>query len=533
MGRALSVTMITTNRAPKENYLPITRVNLGTRKWISLFPSKKSDVGWEELGNWANVNLPDSDYLPCENAGRALVGGGEIALGEGIGWVLFLEDDLDFCDEFFSSVSLWLGDHATDRYRLYAFGCAYPQVLSLASGGRMIRNGKETSNATSWQYPYTSFYGTQAFAIRAGDAISLGAYLLTNPLVRGVHSPGAYDLMIHDWMRENYPDPRYSYFLASVPSFVQHIGRQSICTGLEQTHTFPSWPGREWKYEARRKRYGRLTGRQAADLGYLSAKVFVDGNEVAGCVEFDDGEGWADIYDLEEGQTVPVLNEEGTGIKIKRVFGQVRYIPNEKGERARKEEYGESKRAFLVLGPESSGTRVFTSILIAGGCHGSIEHQQPIDDPDYDIGEYDCVVWRRSVPHNGEDLNLQLLIDRLNRQGEREIIVVVVGRDIECNAKSQVFRGHSLTESSAIDRIRKANSSISEQIAEITRIIERITEIGAAVPIVSHVSYEDLLDNPIEYQRGLWDRLGLEAGIPVEIRNENEKWERGGRGGGK
>lgn len=251
--------MITTNRSPKENYLPITRENLkgsGIEKSILLFPSKWSDIEWRELDNWmGNVVGPeDAIYLPCENAGRALVRGGEKAIETGVSWVLFLEDDLDFCADFLSSVSSWLTDHSDDRYRLYAFGCAYPQIASLASSGTVIRNGKETRGATSWQYPYASFYGTQCFAIRAEDAISLGSYLFTNPLVRGVRSPGAYDLMVHDWMRANYPGDEYAYFLASVPSFVQHIGRQSVCTGLDKTHTFPSWPGREWRYESERGR---------------------------------------------------------------------------------------------------------------------------------------------------------------------------------------------------------------------------------------------------------------------------------------
>lgn len=184
--------------------------------------------------------------LPCENAGHALIDGGLSALRSGSDFVLFLEDDLDFCSSFLESCAAWLSSRAedADRYRLFSFGCAYPQIVQLFEQQSL----RPDLNILGWNYPVTAFYGTQCFAIRPQDALSLGTYLQSNPDVRGVKSPGAYDLMIHDWMRLTYPDPAYSHFLASVPSFVQHIGRQSICTGVEKPHIFPSWPGREWSF---------------------------------------------------------------------------------------------------------------------------------------------------------------------------------------------------------------------------------------------------------------------------------------------
>lgn len=258
------LTMITVDRSSsgRENYLNETVENLtrSNARFIheQLFPSRVTDAHWQSVWhyrssaseNTKDVTPADRDYLPCENAGRALVGGADIAALLGCEWVLFCEDDLDFCAEFSSSVAVWLDDHASDDYRVYPFGCAYPNVELLARpGASMIVNGSIIDNPTYWRYPCTKFYGTQCFAIRRDDARSLGEYLLTNPDVRGVKAPGAYDLMIHDWMAREYPNEHF--FLASVPSFVQHIGRQSVCTGLEVTHTFPSWKGREWRYRGR------------------------------------------------------------------------------------------------------------------------------------------------------------------------------------------------------------------------------------------------------------------------------------------
>lgn len=273
--------MITVDRSSsgRENYLDETFENLSRSnarfRHEQIFLSRVADEHWREIWErdgydyetltyYREVSEVTRDYLPCENAGRALVGAAEIALLLGVDWVLFCEDDLDFCAEFSSSVAIWLDEHASDDYRIYSFGCAYPNVELLARpGASIIINGDLISNPTYWRYPCTKFYGTQCFAIRRDDARSLGEYLLANPEVRGVKSPGAYDLMIHDWMAREYPDQHF--FLASVPSFVQHIGRQSVCTGLEVTHTFPSWKGREWRYVGASESNATTTSAQGSD----------------------------------------------------------------------------------------------------------------------------------------------------------------------------------------------------------------------------------------------------------------------------
>lgn len=173
--------------------------------------------------------------LPCENAGRALLLGSLT----GAPWVLYLEDDIDVCAAFLDSVGAWLDDHADPAHRVYAFGAAYtPQIEAEIARG-----------SSAWEYPVHAFYGTQAIALRAEGARSLGDYWQQNPMVRGVSAPGQYDLMLQDWLRARYVDGK---ILASCPSFVSHTGvRSSIRPDDPAPPVFDSWRGREWRYTSR------------------------------------------------------------------------------------------------------------------------------------------------------------------------------------------------------------------------------------------------------------------------------------------
>jgi len=182
------------------------------------------------------------DLLPCENAGRVLL----LGAISGAPWVLYLEDDIDVCADFLDGVGTWLDEHAgppeADPYRVFAFGAAYTPQLEV-----MVARG-----LAAWDYPVGAFYGTQAIALRAADARSLGEYWQSNPKVRGVTAPGQYDLMLQDWLRNRYLNGR---ILASAPSFVAHTGRVSTLRPADSPHeppVFDSWRGREWRYTPRR-----------------------------------------------------------------------------------------------------------------------------------------------------------------------------------------------------------------------------------------------------------------------------------------
>jgi len=261
----ISITLITTDRFPRKNYLSETINNLvrggvfesERLNLVHLLPSSERDTHWKIVYSWIvderrpiNIHVPHTSLLPCENAGRAL----QIGSQDKSKWVLFLEDDIDVCADFLDSVGKWLdrfGDNPD--YRIFQFGCPYtPQVY--------------LSHPPIWEYhSYYDFYGTQCFAIRSEDAESLGKYIFSNaefvrpnpsynPLIPDEdaspflyrRNPAQYDLMFCQWAEINYPNCR---FVASVPSFVQHIGEESSLTDSVSCHKFPSWPGRDWRYE--------------------------------------------------------------------------------------------------------------------------------------------------------------------------------------------------------------------------------------------------------------------------------------------
>lgn len=158
-------------------------------------------------------------------------------------WVMVLEDDLDFCDGFLDSALRWLEDHASDERLMYAFGANYDQIRVATERG-----------LTAWHYPVDAFYGAQALAWKREDAAELAEWLGPDPFYRSLDKQTGevteirdhgHDLLLQHWGRHR----GVTHFLASAPSFVQHIGRQSgIGNGSFQ---FTSWPGRDYRYEGR------------------------------------------------------------------------------------------------------------------------------------------------------------------------------------------------------------------------------------------------------------------------------------------
>lgn len=147
-------------------------------------------------------------------------------------WIVFLEDDIDVCSRFVESVEDWLADHAKPEHNLYAFCAAYQGV-------------REAKNQAlgAWLYPIAKFYGTQAVAFRHEDAEKAVVYLSRER--QFTEQFGGFDLALKRWAL--YCWRYHTHFLASAPSFVQHIGRESSLH-LGRFHDYVSWPGPAWSY---------------------------------------------------------------------------------------------------------------------------------------------------------------------------------------------------------------------------------------------------------------------------------------------
>jgi len=164
------------------------------------------------------------DMPPNVNAGRALLHGGTQSKAD---WVLFLEDDILVCKDFFQGVEMWLLRQAREDRHAYMLYTPYREIEVA------FKNKQRT-----WEYPVNKFYGTQAFAIRSFDAMRLGRYLIDLP-----YGTSGYDMEMKKWHIETYGEN--GFFLSSVPSFVQHVGRQSLLFD-DRFHECSSWQGKDW-----------------------------------------------------------------------------------------------------------------------------------------------------------------------------------------------------------------------------------------------------------------------------------------------
>lgn len=156
--------------------------------------------------------------------------------------------------------------------------------------------------------------------------------------------------------------------------------------------------------------------------------------------------------------------------------------------------------AYLVLGPESSGTRMMTKLLIAAGCIGDGDHEQRWDEhlPE---GETP-IVWRRSLPHGGEWPSLDLMTHRLRERSYR-VHAVVMARDWTAVARSQQEHwGH--TWETALHNIRTAYPYIFSSLLKFQ------------VPYVM-VSYESLVQHGSQSLSELLGSIGLVPPAEFEL----------------
>lgn len=124
-----------------------------------------------------------------------------------------------------------------------------------------------------------------------------------------------------------------------------------------------------------------------------------------------------------------------------------------------------AKRAFLVVAPEGHGGHLVTDLLVHAGCHADSGHQVPwvpagralgpADDKPWehalptDLQPWDRVlpttedpiVWRRSLPHGKQWVDVGAMIEQVRDRGYG-VIAILVTRDRHCPLQSQLKRHH-------------------------------------------------------------------------------------------
>ncbi len=153
-----------------------------------------------------------------------------------------------------------------------------------------------------------------------------------------------------------------------------------------------------------------------------------------------------------------------------------------------------TKCAVLVVGPESSGTRLVTRILVRAGCAGDDNHVQWLDwnPPDGQTP----IVWRRSLPHDKSWPDLGEMVRGLRLQGYI-VSAVVTDRLDGPMVKAQV-RDHVKNEGIARQHIQRSRTTLA--ILDDPR--------GPAIP-VTRVQYEDLVTAPEITIHRIIEPLGL------------------------
>ena len=167
-----------------------------------------------------------------------------------------------------------------------------------------------------------------------------------------------------------------------------------------------------------------------------------------------------------------------------------------------------TKRAFLVLGPESSGTRLWTRILIGAGCFGDDGDVQRIDSG---IPDESMVVWRRSIPHGRKWPAIPMITTDLRIAGYH-VAALVTTRDWYAATQSQVAAGHVPNADAGRANLQRAYPFITGALT------------SNRVPYVM-ASYEALVQRPDRFLQWVSVQLGLGLGLPDGgVYDGNAKW---------
>ena len=123
------------------------------------------------------------------------------------------------------------------------------------------------------------------------------------------------------------------------------------------------------------------------------------------------------------------------------------------------------KKAYFIVGAESSGTLLITRAFCSLGVFGDSGHSQQMDNLVFE-GRPHQIVFRRSCPHGDQWPDLANLAHRMIDSGY-EVIPVLVLRDEIHNIESQVRKGHASTHRIAHDTIHHAIDKIFRDFSKI------------------------------------------------------------------
>jgi len=187
------------------------------------------------------------------------------------------------------------------------------------------------------------------------------------------------------------------------------------------------------------------------------------------------------------------------------------------------------KKAYFVMGPESSGTRMMTQAIQStkdfgvGGVNinnGYVWKAKWVDDSTNIIDSIkkapDEIILVRSVPRGGwpnkKWPNIAEICQTLIENDYR-VFPIIMSRYYEYTAKSQANRGHVPNENLGKEMIKKAHKYI----------LDALKKVNLQFYLVE---YEEFVTDP-DYRRAVFKALNLDREPQMEFFNANEKYQKG------
>jgi len=186
-----------------------------------------------------------------------------------------------------------------------------------------------------------------------------------------------------------------------------------------------------------------------------------------------------------------------------------------------------NKKAYLVLGAESSCTRFITKCLVDAGCVGRTGHNDHEQEIDFKDPTEDCIVWRRSYPHAWGRSNKYPYVlpntigipdtDKMYnklKSLDYKIVVVVTTRDWFATSMSGVTkktRPHSNTMNKAYDNTKNSYKKIFNFINKYD--LEYVM-----------MNYESLILYGKEYMNQMLKLINLKELKKLDFKDSNKKY---------
>lgn len=123
------------------------------------------------------------------------------------------------------------------------------------------------------------------------------------------------------------------------------------------------------------------------------------------------------------------------------------------------------KRAFFIVGPESSGTRFVNRSFISAGCIHKYAWQFNENDGKHNFNGGPDIVFHRSIPHQNVIPDLKMLRLAMENCGFNVIPLLVI-RDWNCTVRSQLYREIAKDKDDAEKRIRKAITHVTKELTD-------------------------------------------------------------------